>query len=218
MKLIKLTFSIFLLLPCMSLAQLDGVSYDWKEIKNSKGIVISTSKVDGSPFKAVRGEMIVKASVASLFALIEDMSACSDWAAMCKEAKLVERLSASESYVYIYNNIPFPVKDRDVYTHVVWTLDAITKGLSMTSIASDGGTPKTKAVRIEDAVSQWHFTPNSDGTTTVENFAHIDPNGPTPAWLTNMMLVSAPFNTMIKMRKIVESGAYSDATIPTDLQ
>ena len=218
MKLIKLTFSIFLLLPCMSLAQLDGVSYDWKEIKNSKGIVISTSKVDGSPFKAVRGEMIVKASVASLFALIEDMSACPDWAAMCKEAKLVERLSASESYVYIYNNIPFPVKDRDVYTHVVWTLDAITKGLSMTSIASDGGTPKTKAVRIEDAVSQWHFTPNSDGTTTVENFAHIDPNGPTPAWLTNMMLVSAPFNTMIKMREIVESGAYSDATIPTDLQ
>ena len=218
MKFIKLTFSILLLLPLMSLAQLDGVSYDWKEIKNSKGIIISTSKVDGSPFKAVRGEMIVKASVASLFGLVEDMSACSDWAAMCKEAKLEKRLSASESYVYIYNDIPFPVKDRDVYTHVVWAFNAITNRVSMTSTASDGGTPKTKAVRIEDAVSQWHFTPNGDGTTTVENFAHIDPNGPTPAWLTNMMLVNAPFNTMVKMREIVESGAYSDAIIPIDLQ
>ena len=218
MKFIKLTFSILLLLPLMSLAQLDGVSYDWKEIKNSKGIIISTSKVDGSPFKADRGEMIVKASVASLFGLVEDMSACSDWAAMCKEAKLEKRLSASESYVYIYNDIPFPVKDRDVYTHVVWAFNAITNRVSMTSTASDGGTPKTKAVRIEDAVSQWHFTPNGDGTTTVENFAHIDPNGPTPAWLTNMMLVNAPFNTMVKMREIVESGAYSDAIIPIDLQ
>ena len=218
MQFVKTTIIALLIFPLLAPAQLSGVSYQWKEKKNSKGISISTSSVEGSLFKAVRGEMIVKASVASLFALVEDTSVCHDWAAMCKEARLEERVSESESYVYIYNNIPFPVSDRDVYTHVVWTRDPTTKRISMTSTAAKNGTPKTKAVRIENAVSQWHFTPNGDGTTTVENFAHIDPNGPTPAWITNMMLVDAPYKTMLKMRKIVESGAYADSTMPDTLQ
>ncbi len=182
--------------------------------KNKKDISISTSNVEGSHFKAVRGEMNVKGSVASLFALVEDMAACPDWAAMCKEARLEKRVSDVESYVYVYNDIPFPVSDRDVYTHVVWTKDPATQRLSMTSTASQGGTAKTKAIRIENAVSQWHFTPNGDGTTKVENFAHIDPNGPTPAWITNLMLVDSPYKTIKKMRTMIESGSYADATLP----
>lgn len=213
----KYLYSLLLLLflfPLLTHAQLEGVSYDWKEKRNKKGIAISTSSVEGSPFKAVRGKMIVQASVASLYALVEDASACSKWAAMCKEMRVEQRVSDSESFVYIYNNIPFPVTDRDVYTHVVWTRDPETERLTMTSTATAGGTPKTKAVRIEKAVSQWHFTPNGDGTTTVENFAHIDPNGPTPAWISNLMLVDAPYKSMLKMRKIVESGDYDDVTTP----
>ncbi len=218
MNFLKLSLVIIFLSPSLAQAQLDGVDYDWDEKRNKEGIAISTSSVEGSSYKAVRGEMIVKGSVASLFALVEDMTACPDWAAMCKESRLETRISDTESYMYIYNNIPFPVKDRDVYTHVVWTRDATTKRLSMTSTASEGGTPKTKAVRIQNAVSQWHFTPNGDGTTTVENFGHIDPNGPTPAWVSNLMLVDSPFKSMGKMRELIESGAYKDATIPTDLQ
>ncbi len=217
MKYLKFTLFASLLFSVVAQAQLEGVSYEWKEKKNQKGIAIFTSSVNGSPFKAVRGEMVVKASVASLFALVEDVSACPDWAAMCKEARLEKKVSESESYVYIYNDIPFPVSDRDVYTHVVWSRNTETNRLSMTSTASAGGTPKTKAVRIKNAVSQWHFTPNGDGTTTVENFAHIDPNGPTPAWITNLMLVDAPYKSMLKMRKLVEAGAYSDAKAPDAL-
>lgn len=216
MKLLTLLLVSILSFPLLTQAQLEGVSYDWKEKKNKDGIVISTSSVDGSPFKAVRGEMTVKASVASLFALVEDNAACAEWAALCKESRVEERISGTESYVYIYNDIPFPVTDRDVYTHVVWTRDPVSNKLSMTSTASEGGTPKTKAIRIKKAVSQWHFTPNGDGTTKVENFAHINPNGPTPAWITNLMLVSSPYKTMLKMRKIVESGRYSDATLPVE--
>ena len=132
---------------------------------------------------------------------------------MCKEARIEKRVSPSESYAYIYNDIPFPVSDRDVYTHVVWTRNADTKRVTMTSTAAEGGTEKTKAVRIKNAVSQWHFTPQENGTTLVENFAHIDPNGPTPAWITNMMLVDSPYKSMLKMRNIVESGKYSNTKI-----
>ena len=218
MKFVKLFLLSLFFSPWSSQAQLDGIEYDWKEKRNKDGIAIYTSRVEGSPFKAVRGEMIVKGSVASLFALVEDMSACSEWAAMCKESRVEKRVSDTESYVYILNDIPFPVRDRDVYTHVVWTRDAETKRVSMTSIASEGGPEKTKAVRIVKAVSQWHFTPNDDGTTTVGNYGHIDPNGPTPAWLSNLMLVNAPFKSMQKMREVIEAGKYKDAVSPFDSQ
>ena len=213
MRIFKLIAIIVLLSPLSIKAQVEGVSYDWTEKKSKNGITIFTSSVEGSSFMAVRGEMLVKGSVASLYALVEDLPACPDWADLCKEARVEKRISASESYVYVYNDIPFPVSDRDVYAHVVWTRDPATKRVSMTSQASNGGTPISKAVRIESAVSQWHFTPNGDGTTLVENFAHIDPNGPTPAWITNLMLVDSPYKTMLKMREIVESGAYADAVI-----
>jgi hypothetical protein len=213
-KFINLSFMVASIFSGLAHAQLMDVDYAWEDKRNKKGILIQTSSVEGSSFRAVRGEMNVKASTSSLVALVEDMENCSKWADLCKESRIEERVSDTESYAYVYNDIPFPVSDRDVYAHVVWTIEAQTKKVTMTSRATEGGTPKTKAVRIQNAVSQWHFTPLEDGTTKVENFAHIDPNGPTPAWVTNMMLVDSPYKTMTKMRKIVESGTYADVQIP----
>ncbi|MFT6100012.1 MAG: hypothetical protein ACJAYF_002563 [Arenicella sp.] len=209
----KLCLSL-LLIPNLAFAQIENIEYKWEEKRNKNGIVIQTSNVAGSSFRAVRGEMTVTGSIASLVALVEDMKSCPKWADLCREARVEKRVSATESYAYVYNDIPFPVSDRDVYTHVVWTQDPVTKRLTMTSTATSGGTPKSKAVRIENAVSQWHFSTNQDGTITVESFAHIDPNGPTPAWLTNMMLVDSPYKSMTKMRNIIESGGYADANVP----
>ena len=211
----KLTLLLILMsFSGFTYSQIAGVEYNWEEKRNKSGITIYTSSVEGSPFKAVRGVMEVDATVSSLVALVEDLNACPKWAAFCKEARLEDRISDTESYAYIYNDIPFPVSDRDVYTHVVWSIDPGTQKVTMTSRAAEGGTPKTKAVRLVDAVSQWHFTPLAEGKVKVENFAHIDPNGPTPAWITNMMLVDSPFDSMSNMRKIVESGTYDESVIP----
>ena len=200
--------------PALVFAQSQAIEYEWQEKRSKKGIVIQTSEVAGSSYRAVRGEMKVKGSVASLVALIEDMPSCPKWADLCKESRVEKRVSATESYVYVYNDLPFPVSDRDVYAHVVWTQDPTTGRVTMTSRAAPGGTPNTKAVRIQDAVSQWHFTANQDGTTTVESFAHIDPNGPTPAWITNLLLVDSPYTSMTNMREIIEAGGYADVEIP----
>lgn len=199
--------------PITALSQLEGVTYDWELKRDKSGIRIYTSQVEGSPFKAVRGEMTVRGSITSLVALVEDLAACPEWADLCKEARLEKRISDTESYAYIYNDIPFPVSDRDVYTKIVWRRDAVSGKVTMTSTASPGGTPKTKAVRIENAVSQWHFTPLDDDTVLVESFAHIDPNGPTPAWITNLMLVDSPYKSKLAMRRLIEAGEYADASI-----
>ncbi len=202
---------LVLMVSTSSLAQVAGVDYQWKEKHHENGIQIYTSKVAGSKHKALRAVMTVKGKLNSLVALVQDNEACPKWADLCKESRIHEKVSDTENYIYSYNNLPFPVSDRDVLAHVIWQQNPISKKVSMTSIASKGRLAKTKAVRIENAVSNWHFTPQGDGNVLVESFAHIDPNGPTPAWLSNMLLVKSPIKTMQNMRRIIEQGDYADA-------
>ena len=40
--------------------------------------------------------------------------------------------------------------------------------------------------------------------------AHVDPNGPTPAWITNFLLVDSPFETPSRMRDLIATGRYDN--------
>lgn len=189
----------------------DWRDYNWKEKKDTDGIKIYTSNIPSSKYDAIYGSMIVNSPVNNLVALVKDAKACSQWADLCKESRVEQTVSEVEYYVYTYNDIPFPVTDRDVVAKVRWSQNTDTLAVTMTTEPITGMVEKTDAVRIEEADSRWYFTPQADGTTKVETFAHINPNGPTPAWLTNMLLVSSPFKTMKGMREIVEGGAYANA-------
>lgn len=194
---------------------------NWKEKRNKNGIIISTSKVQGSKYKAVRGTMTIKGKLSSFVALVQDTASCSQWVDLCKKSSRFQNISNQEYLVYTYLDIPFPAKDRDVLAHVRWVQDPNSLKVSMTSKPTTGIMKKTKAVRIEQATTEWHFTPQSDGTVLIETFAHVNPNGPAPAWLTNMLLVKYPYKTMNSMRRIIESGGYRNHQIdfiqePTD--
>jgi len=208
-----LSFVIAFLLATTATAQIEGIEYNWKKKKDKDGIAIYTSKVPGSRYHALRGVMIVNGSASSLVSLVQDTSTCSQWVDLCREARIHKRVSETEYYVYSYNDIPFPVSDRDVVAKTVWIQNPDTLRITMSSTPTPDLVPKTKAVRIKEAFSQWHFTPRSDGTTLVENFAHINPNGPTPAWLTNRLLVSSPYKTLKNMRAMIEKGAYKNESV-----
>lgn len=215
-----ITLLLTLFVSGQLLAQVEGVKYNWEQKRDRERIQVYTSKVPGSPYKAVRGEMVIEGSVAELVALINDLPRCSEWADLCKFSRALKVISSDELVVHIYNNVPFPIKDRDVVAHVLWKIDAVTGRVSMFSEAlskeqSSVYLPATKkAVRIYEALTQWHFTPLEAGLVKVENFAHINPNGPIPAWLTNILLVNSPYKTMKSMRAEINSGAYRGAALP----
>ncbi len=206
-----LFFKLLLLIATSSHAE-EWRKLDWQEKKNEDGIQIFTSKVSNSKYDAVYGSMLVKGSANSLVALVQDTASCPRWADLCKKSRVHKKISATEFYVYTYNDVPFPVSDRDVLAKINWYQDPNTQQIRMISKPVSGIVNKTNAVRIEEADSRWYFTPLKDGTTKVETYAHINPNGPIPGWLTNLLLVGSPFKTMKNMRSLIEEGAYANSS------
>ena len=186
---------------------------EWELKRDREGVQVYTKSVEGSQHKAVRSTMQSDRPVAELVALVMDATACPKWAALCKESRVAQEKSATELWVYTYNDLPWPVKDRDAVGHVVWTRDSDDQSINMTATIVDGIVEKTsKALRLHTGITRWKFTPNEQGT-LIESYAHLDPGGATPAWLTNMLLVDSPYDTMIGMRDLVATDQYKDANI-----
>ena len=205
---------LFLMSSSNLSAQMDQDLYDWKLKKEGSGVKVYTSKVPDSKFLAVSATVILNAKVDSVASLIMDLENCKKWATQCSEAYILERISNTETYVYSRNNIPFPGRDRDAVSHVIWEKDPVTDTVSMTSTAVEGRVAKVKGViRIKQALAKWRFTPQQDGTLLVESFAHVNPASDMPKWLLNNLLVGSPFKTMKKIRKRLEDGVYDDAVL-----
>lgn len=183
----------------------------WELQRDRDGIQVHTRSVAGSPYDAVRTTTrMTGVRLSSLVALIEDADACPDWADRCAESYLVERLSDTESLVYTHNDMPFPVKDRDVLAQVKWTQDPSTFEVEMNSTATVGKMEEVRGrLRLTMAMASWNFAPQQDGSVLISNEAHIDPGSALPGWVTNMLLIDAPFETMSSFVSAVRNPKYA---------
>jgi len=214
-------FTTALLCGCSVLASLyspkglHAAEENWDLKRDRDGIQVYTSKVEGSKYDAVKTVAIIEdVRLASLAALISDAEACADWADRCAEAYVVEAISESEFYTYTHNDMPFPVKDRDVVAHVKWSQDAETLEVVMESTAVVGKVEEQRGrLRLREAIAHWRFLPLQNGSVEISNDAHINPGSNLPGWVTNMLLVDTPFVTMEAFIQEVRKPKYRDAEV-----
>lgn len=212
---IKLVRQLLIGLLVLGAAQAYGQESQWELERDREGIQIFTRSVAGSPYKEVKSVSYIEGvRLSSLVALIEDAEACPQWADKCAESYLVERESETQSLIYTHNDMPFPVKDRDVVASVSWMQDPDSLQVIMTSVAvSDGVEEKRGRLRLKQANASWQFSPQSDGSIEILNQAHINPGSSIPGWVTNMLLVDTPFETMKSYLAEVVKPKYQSAQV-----
>src|SRR5437868_12278988 len=64
---------------------------DWQTAKDQDGIKVSLSEVPGSQYKAYRGVTVIKAPLAKVQALQEDVTGACAWIHECKSQKLLKK-------------------------------------------------------------------------------------------------------------------------------
>lgn len=157
--------------------------------------------------------MTIKASMAAAIALVRDTAACHEWEALCAYARALQRVSPHEVYMYQVNDLPWPVANRDVVVRIKWQRDDQAV-VSMTATAVNGMVPpKPGMVRVQHAISQWTFEQLGAGQLKITTEAHIDPGGPIPAWIINMLLINSPVKSLSNLRRIVATGRYDGADL-----
>ena len=182
-----------------------GVAHaeDWQVAKNEDGVKVSLSEVAGSKYKAYRGEATMKASVAKLRALQEDVAGACAWIHECKSQKLLKQ-EGNQAWTYTQFNTPWPVTPRDSVLHVT-NVEGADGSVTRQLKGESAYIPEEKGfVRVSQVQGYWKLVPKGPNLTEVTYQVHTEPGGSVPSWLANKFVVDAPFETLRALRKKAE--------------
>jgi len=187
-----------------------GQAAAWEVAKQKKGITIETEKVAGSELKKWKAHMNVDASLSTLVAIMDDTEGAPKWMFKNKAVKLDKKISFWERWVYVWNGAPFPLSDRDTSVHSMMSQDADTLNVTVALTSDPARRAEVKGrTRITAMDGSWKFNPAEDGTVDVYYEMFLDPGGKVPAKLVSKFVTQAPYETMIGLRKLLESGAHT---------
>lgn len=175
----------------------------WVVAKDEEGIKVSLSEVAGSKYKAYRGETVIKASVAKLRAMQEDVAGACTWIHECKAQKLLKH-QGDQTWTYTQFNTPWPVTPRDSVLHIT-TVDGSDGSVTRNLVGAASYVPEEKGfVRVAQVEGFWKMVPQGANQTQVIYQVHTEPGGSVPSWLANKFVVDAPFNTLKALRAKAE--------------
>lgn len=176
---------------------------DWQVARDKEGIQVSLTDVAGSKYKAYRGVTLIKAPVARIRALQEDVAGACTWVHECKLQKLLKH-EGDDAWTYTQFNTPIMVTPRDSVLHIT------------TSVSGDGsvlrkleGVPtyipeEPGFVRVTQVQGFWKLTPKGADSTEVTYQVHTEPGGSVPSWVANKFVVDAPFETLKALKARAE--------------
>lgn len=174
----------------------------WQVAKDEDGIKVSLSEVPGSKYKAYRGVTLIKAPLAKVRALQEDVAGACSWVHECKSQKLLKH-EGDQSWTYTQFNTPWPVTPRDSVLHIT-TVQGSDGSLTRTLEEQPKYLPEESGyVRVAQVQGFWKLVPKGDST-EVTYQVHTEPGGSVPSWLANKFVVDAPFNTLKGLREKAE--------------
>lgn len=167
----------------------------WKVAKNEEGIKVSLSDVPGSQYKAYQGVTTIKASIAKLRALQEDVAGACAWIHECKSQKVLKH-EGDKTWTYTQFNTPWPVTPRDSVLEIT-TVEGADGSLTRNLVGQPKYIPEEKGfVRVAQVEGFWKLVPKGPNETEVTYQVHTEPGGSVPSWLANKFVVDAPFNTL----------------------
>lgn len=177
---------------------------DWALVKEKNNIQIFTKKSSTSPIKNFKGITVVQANISEVFNLLKDIPGYANWMPDCKESKVLDKSSDNEFYQYTITDAPWPISDRDsVMKTKISEQSNGTITISL-SAAPNHIPEKSGLVRVPTFEGYWELIPQASGSTKIIYEGQPSAGGSIPAWLANSAAVDVPFNTLSKMKEILE--------------
>lgn len=177
---------------------------EWKSSKQSNGVEVFTKEVPGSALKAFKGVTLVKASMSSLIALLEDVPEYKNWMYNIKTSNTVGENTTTDGLVYVVQKAPI-IADRDICFE--YKISKTGESVRFEFREKPTGVPMTDYVRVQYFRGLFKLTPKGNDVEVVYEVA-ADPGGSVPASLANTMAVDIPFATLSNIHSKVNLAKY----------
>jgi hypothetical protein len=205
--------SVLLLLTLLSNSVYAERANTWKLVKEGDGITLYSRPVAESAFHETRGILTVPHNMNTVVALLSDFEGFNQWFYQRYGTRLLKRVSKIEHYDYSITKAPWPVADRDLIIHSIFSQLPQSKVIKIELEGVKDYIPQVEGlVRTEHYKGSWIITPLEKNLTEIIFYSHAEPGGSLPAWLVNMSVVDIPFNSLVALKKQLTLSKYQGIT------
>lgn len=187
----------------------------WHLEKDKDQIQIYTREVAGKQLKELKVVTHFNVNAHTFVAFISDISAQPKYLYNCLASKLLKSNSEKEHIYYQQTGLPWPCTNRDgVYKQLVQP--DLKNNVVYIRIESLGKylPEKDGFVRVPSLTAFWKLNILPDNTLLAEYQLSLDPGGLVPSWLVNMFIDKAPYESFVKMKKMVHDKKYQNVLFP----
>ncbi|MFZ5629578.1 MAG: START domain-containing protein [Spirochaetota bacterium] len=178
--------------------------FAWERKLNRDGISVEVRAVAGSDFKEFRARMRVKSNLAKATHVMRDIPGYTRWMKDCKEAREVQKISASSGIVYSLQATPWPIAEREAVVRYDYRRSEKPATLYIAISAEPTAVPQHAGrVRIPKLKGYWSYV-EIDGELEVTYSMHSEPGGSLPGWAAAGMVAHLPYETMKKLKAELE--------------
>ncbi|MFH0761341.1 MAG: START domain-containing protein [Bacteroidota bacterium] len=174
----------------------------WNFIREQDGIKIYTRQEAGKSLRAFKGTAIINAPAEKVFTLIEDVNHTAWWDKNLTQIKVLAYEKNKRARYYLVYDTPWPVANRDLCVEVTVSMDPEKRIYAVVAASLTGVIPEQKnLVRIKDYRQTWTVSSAGENSSNVVLEGYLDPVGHIPVWISNMLIIQTPFNSILGVRQ-----------------
>lgn len=199
----KLLFVIcFLLIVFSSYCQ----EQEWELKRNTNNIQVYTRELDSTKINEYKAILKVNTSLEKVLEVLTDGNGLKNWNYKTPESELIAKISETEFIVWMQNDLPWPISDRDNISRV--TINQVSEEVYKIDISPADSTyikANKNVIRMDNFKGNWLIRNVDKNTVEITQQMYGDPNGSLPAWLINSILTTFPYHSFEKLKGILEN-------------
>ncbi len=190
------------LFAALCFAQEPAKPSGWTVVDRERGITVSRREQPGCDLPSFRGRGHLKGGVLQVLAVMLDIGVLHRWAYGVDEARVIERVDARTDLLYLYSDLPWPVRDRDMILRK--SVDVLKPGREFRinlSCEPKAEPEREGVVRVQRCRSSFVVTKVSPQTTEIDYVMSLDPSGLLPQWAGSYVAEHVPFKTLVALEE-----------------
>lgn len=168
----------------------------WTKVAHKDGINIYVKDNNISPIQTLKATSVIEATIENVTAVLRKVEDAKFWVPKLKDRKYIKNISDTEAILYDVNDMPWPIKDREliVHHHLKLSDDRSSLILEFKSLKDFSYPINDNNIRALFHKGYIKFTPIANKSTEIEMVILVDPMGSIPKWVVNLLQVDMPYD------------------------